>query len=97
MVEKNKSFIQLKNQNRYEFNATILAKNTLLTSNGLNGSGLNSLRNYNQNWYRESLWDPKLELKKDNFNIDVIWAMYRNGIIKENNLELKNFSYPPHG
>ena len=92
LFEKNKSLIQRKNSIREEFIATILAKNSLLTSNGLNGSGLSSLHNYNQNWYRESLWNPKIELTKDNFYIDVIWGMYKDKIIRDNRLKLKSFS-----
>ena len=73
------------------FTATILSRNMLLTRNGLNGSIQNGLRNYNKNWHRESLWNPKLNLKKGRFSVDVIWGMYHNGIVKDNRLELNGF------
>ena len=83
---------QLKNPTIEKFKAVILAKNTLLTTNGLNGSIPNSLRNYNQKWYRESLWDPKVVLTKNNFNVEVIWAMFRNEMIRNHRLILKDLS-----
>ena len=79
------------NSTEEKFKATIFAKNTFLTSNGLNHAE-QKLRNYNQNWYRESLWEPKRKLTKDNFNIDVSWAIYNNGITQDYNLKLKRIS-----
>ena len=71
-VESYKPFIRSKDPIKEEFTAIILAKNTLLTSNGLNASVQYGIRNYNKNWYRESLWNPKIELTRDNFYIDVV-------------------------
>jgi hypothetical protein len=90
--KENNHLIKSKDHTVDKFKANILSKKSLLTSNGLNSGILYGLQNYNQNWYREFLWEPKVELTKDNFYIDVKWGMYTDGIIKNHSIRLRNQS-----
>jgi hypothetical protein len=67
----------------------VLTKNTLVTSNGLNTSDGNGMRNYNEIWSRESQFNSKHKLIKNNFYLDLIWTVYSINNKQNNTLLLK--------
>ena len=68
----------------------IFSPKTLITSNGLDTSDGNGIRNYNETWKREIQLNLNVILTKSNFSIDLIWSMHGINLKQNNALTLKS-------